>query len=1050
MKKYYLDEKNHFIIEDYDKTKTFASFLPSVAGVDGIPLWVYYVNRGQVISSFGVNNKDNPILDFVPANMGYRLVELTGFRTFIKIEGNVHELFSSASLDKVSRKMIIGTNTVSIEEINYTLNLKVKVTYFIISREDYPGLVRKVQIRNLSDKIIKFELIDGLPTLWPAGVNNTTIKNMSNLSVAWNDVINGENNLPFYRIRSTTEDITKVEEVKVGHFYATINENGKLLPIIYDVDLVFSTNTALLKAENFEVNSLKDILKQTQISANKLPSAFTALDGEVSDSITFYTVIGRMPSIDTLKEKAKEFNIEYFTRQEQYALQIGENLVKAVKGKTAYPVFDAYVKQCYVDNLLRGGFPLIFKGKEGNLVYHVFSRIHGDMEREYNYFVVEPTFYSQGNGNFRDVNQNRRNDVYFVKEAGEFNIKQFMELIQLDGYNPLTIKGSSFIFDNDKLDEVLKHVQTKQEKISEVLAKKFTPGSLLKCIVEGKVKLSINNKKFLSLILENSTQEIESSFGAGYWIDHWTYNMDLIENFLNVFPDKLETLLFTKKYRYYESPVTVLPRKQKYVLTEEGKVRQLNAIIFDKEKVNRLKLDVEGTNWVKDKKGKVYFSTLYVKLLSLLLNKFTSLDQFGMGIMMDAEKPGWNDAMNGLPAIFGSGMSETIELVRVVNFLMNVSRIERKELIPQEMFKFLKGISEVLNKDLDNLEYFNKIQDIREGYREEIRFGISGKEVTINISELQDFYKKVINKLTSGIKKAKELGKGIIPTYLSYQAEDYVVLNHKHPINGLPNVEVKKWRVRMLPHFLEAPARLFKLLKSKDKAKELYDLIINSKLYDDKLKMYITSVPLDDETIEIGRIRAFTPGWLERESCFMHMEYKYLLGMLKSGLYEEFFQAIKTCLPPFMNPEVYGRSILENSSFIASSRNPNPNNHGRGFVARLTGTTSEMLSMYLLMMQGEKIFSVDNDELVFNLNPILPGAFFDENSEVRFTLLNQTEVIYINKTYKNTYGENKVSVKKYTLITNDSKTVIEGDKISGNLAQQIRDGIFKQIVVELN
>ena len=39
-----------------------------------------------------------------------------------------------------------------------------------------------------------------------------------------------------------------------------------------------------------------------------------------------------------------------------------------------------------------------------------------------------------------------------------------------------------------------------------------------------------------------------------------------------------------------------------------------------------------------------------------------------MGIMMDAEKPGWNDAMNGLPAIFGSGMSETIELVRVVKF----------------------------------------------------------------------------------------------------------------------------------------------------------------------------------------------------------------------------------------------------------------------------------------------------------------------------------------------------------------------------------------------
>jgi len=36
---------------------------------------------------------------------------------------------------------------------------------------------------------------------------------------------------------------------------------------------------------------------------------------------------------------------------------------------------------------------------------------------------------------------------------------------------------------------------------------------------------------------------------------------------------------------------------------------------------------------------------------------------------MDSEKPGWNDAMNGLPAIFGSGVSETIALKRLVNFL---------------------------------------------------------------------------------------------------------------------------------------------------------------------------------------------------------------------------------------------------------------------------------------------------------------------------------------------------------------------------------------------
>ena len=37
-----------------------------------------------------------------------------------------------------------------------------------------------------------------------------------------------------------------------------------------------------------------------------------------------------------------------------------------------------------------------------------------------------------------------------------------------------------------------------------------------------------------------------------------------------------------------------------------------------------------------------------------------------------------------------------------------------------------------------------------------------------------------------------------------------------------------------------------------------------------KIKMYVTSVPLDDETIEIGRIRAFTPGWLERDVLYAY------------------------------------------------------------------------------------------------------------------------------------------------------------------------------------
>ena len=36
---------------------------------------------------------------------------------------------------------------------------------------------------------------------------------------------------------------------------------------------------------------------------------------------------------------------------------------------------------------------------------------------------------------------------------------------------------------------------------------------------------------------------------------------------------------------------------------------------------------------------------------------------------MECDKPGWNDAMNGLPGLFASSLGESIEILRLINFL---------------------------------------------------------------------------------------------------------------------------------------------------------------------------------------------------------------------------------------------------------------------------------------------------------------------------------------------------------------------------------------------
>ncbi len=129
---------------------------------------------------------------------------------------------------------------------------------------------------------------------------------------------------------------------------------------------------------------------------------------------------------------------------------------------------------------MRGGYPVhVGNGKH---VLYIYSRKHGDLEREYNFFQVDSTYYSQGNSNFRDVNQNRRNDVYFFPFIENSGLKTFFNLIQLDGYNPLVLNASHFEAENIiKCREITIEYFEKEdaEKIIKMIEKAFTPGSLL-------------------------------------------------------------------------------------------------------------------------------------------------------------------------------------------------------------------------------------------------------------------------------------------------------------------------------------------------------------------------------------------------------------------------------------------------------------------------------------------------------------------------------------------------------------------------------------------
>ena len=109
---------------------------------------------------------------------------------------------------------------------------------------------------------------------------------------------------------------------------------------------------------------------------------------------------------------------------------------------------------------------------------------------------------------------------------------------------------------------------------------------------------------------------------------------------------------------FFDSPAVVQPRARKYVLAGDGRVRQYGAVVEDEEKAALIAARAESPNLVRTDhgQGEVYRTTVFAKLVGLALLKFATLDPLGMGVEMEAGKPGWYDALNGLPGLFGSSL----------------------------------------------------------------------------------------------------------------------------------------------------------------------------------------------------------------------------------------------------------------------------------------------------------------------------------------------------------------------------------------------------------
>ncbi|MFH1772441.1 MAG: hypothetical protein ABH872_06455 [Candidatus Omnitrophota bacterium] len=1081
---YIFNEDGSFTINDYNSMPPFSNFLPGIAGVWGVPLWVFYVNRAQGIASFGIQDKNHAIAEFFPASKAQVFIPSLGFRSFVKINNKFYEPFTVNSQCLSSQQMTARSASFEISEKNPRIGLSFKVKYFTLPGSDVGALVRVVTVKNTSNKAAHVEMLDGIGRIIPFGSSDLFLKYLARTLEAWmHSFIDG--GLAGFKLIVNPQDVSQTKYIEGANFSYSFYQqaNQKKIPsVIVDPLCIFGQDVSLSKPRLFLRDDFNP--KNEQVTCGKTPCSFSYVDWEFKpgEEKQLFSVFGACFKQEYLKSFTNAINADFLHKKEAQNEKLIESIKNVALCRSNHKEFDHYLSSSYLDNVLRGGYPYSnsdglfskdgakngvnkrnnsgLKPAGSNKVYYIFSRKHGDLERDYNRFKLLPSYFSEGEGNYRDVNQNRRIDLFFNPAISAENIVYFLNLIKIDGYNPLVVRGERLYFEGLRAKEILGSFGINNKRLRTLMHKGFHFGEFFKALKEEGIDIA-KKESLAWCLLNEAKREPVSVYGEGFWIDHWRYNLDLIENFLYFFPDKLKELFLLNAFCFWDDEYRIKERRRRYTL-KDGRLYQFESVDKVKEKHGIIEKRSRFKHFLRTKDGDIYRTHLVEKMLSLILNKSATIDPQGIGVEMEADKPGWCDSLNGLPALFGSSICETFEIKRACIMLIKALEHLKKKKVLKMKFNatiaaFLNGMEKILDGfsskvlKLNDYEWWDKSNSLKERFRKDTFFNISSKHKYLEIDSIVIFLNKLIAKLDKGIKKAKDKESGVHYTYFMYIPSKITA----HSDGSLMPLRFKK---RSLPLFLEGPVHALRV--ESDPA--IYHSLKKSSLFDKKLKMYRLNASLKDMPLEIGRSRIFVPGWLENESIWLHMEYKYLLETLKAGLYKEFFGDFFNCYVCFFDPKVYGRSTAENSSFIVSSVYPDRSLWGRGFVARLSGTTVEALNIWMVLCLGRKPFCVNGKgELNFKFSPILKGSMFTGSPQklsfkgkdvvlpknsFAFKLFSSTLVVYHNPSRKDTF-KNNCKVRKIIVLQNSKKKEYPCDTLNPFLSSALRERKIERVDV---
>lgn len=652
------DGHSYYRIRNY---QTLPPFFMSV--VSGFDHWLFVSSTGGL--TCGRRSPDMALFPYTTDDKIHDASETAGPYSCVLVESDsetfVWEPFSRrASLYRVERnlyKSVEGDRLV-FEELNEDLGLCFSYAWGTSERL---GFVRRVNLRNDSNKNLKIRVIDGLRNILPWGVDRQMQANMSTLVDAYKQ----SESIPgvcagVYSLSSIVSDRAEPSEALCASVAWSIGLEQPGVVLSEEQLTHFMAGQALVPEalkvgqrgaffvfDQFELSDAQHQEWFVVADVSQSAAALSGLLGEIKNGMTGETISAELNagterlrqrvgaadgfqcSADSMRTGRHFSNVLFnlmrggtFDRDCHLVVSdllqfVGacnstaqDRLASVLASETHIKLSDARrrveaVADADIDRLLLDYLPL------------TFSRRHGDPSRPWNNFSIvvrneDGSSRLDYQGNWRDIFQNWEALSLSYPCFVIGMISKFVNTSTVDGYNPYRI--SRLGFDWEVLDP-------------------DDPWS-----------------------------------NIGYWGDHQlTYLQRLLDRSLDTRPGDLIDLLEREIFVYADVPY----RLKSYASQLED---PRHTVMYDHERANLIHQRVQEVGrdgqLVHDSEGGLVRVNLLEKLLVPLLAKVSNLVPGG-GIWMSTQRPEWNDANNALVG-FGTSMVTLYQLRVYIQTLADI------------------------------------------------------------------------------------------------------------------------------------------------------------------------------------------------------------------------------------------------------------------------------------------------------------------------------------------------------------------------------------------